>query len=75
MAVIAKERQSRSRDNKRAKGKSPIQVWLDENLIRKLDEMKTEEISSREAVLSALIAGTLHEERTTVQSRSQLSLL
>ena len=41
----------------------PLEVWLPEQLIREIDKLKTEETQSREAVIAALIAGTLREAR------------
>lgn len=56
-------RKAEQRRRRRAQGMKPLEVWLPEQLIREIDKLKTEETQSREAVIAALIAGTLREAR------------
>lgn len=73
-SLLASERKAEQRRRRRAEGMKPLEVWLPEQLIRKIDELKTEEIQSRDAVIMALIAGTLNEARSK-RSGEQLALL
>ncbi len=57
-------RKAEQRRRRRAQGLKPLEVWLPEQLILEIDKLKTEQTHSREAVIAALIAGTLQKARS-----------
>jgi hypothetical protein len=62
------------RQRRREQGLKQLEVWLPEQLIAKIDEIKDRGFHSRDAVLMSLIAGTI-EERKPARSTDQLALL
>lgn len=56
-------RKAEQRRRRRAQGLKPLEVWLPEQLILEIDQLKTEQTHSREAVIAALIAATLQKAR------------
>lgn len=71
---MSQNRKAAQRKRLREEGFKPLEVWLPEGMIRKLDEMKTGEMASRDAVIMALVADTLELARPT-RSGDQPALL
>jgi metal-responsive CopG/Arc/MetJ family transcriptional regulator len=71
---MSQTRKERQREKRRNEGYRPLEIWLPQDMIAKLDAMKTGEMSSRDAVIMALVEDTLDLKRP-VRTRDQLALL
>ena len=71
---MAQDRKAELRARRRKQGFKPLEVWLPASVIEKLDQMKTEEITSREAVIMALVQDTMDLKRPA-NAGDQLALL
>lgn len=71
---MGQDRKADLRKRRRDQGFKPLEVWLHQDIISKLDQLKSEEIPSRDAVIMALIEDTLDLKRP-VQSRDQPMLV
>jgi hypothetical protein len=56
---VTRRRQADWRSNKRAQGFRQLEVWLPGPLVEHLDQLKNDQLPSRDAVLEALLAERL----------------
>ena len=71
---MSQTRKERQREKRRNEGYRPLEIWLPQDMIAKLDAMKTGERASRDAVIMALVEDTLDLKRPA-RTRDQLALL
>ncbi|MEM6409953.1 MAG: hypothetical protein AAF683_00290 [Pseudomonadota bacterium] len=71
---MSQTRKAAQRKRRREEGYKPLEIWLPQDMIAKLDAMKTGEMSSRDAVIMALVEDTLDVQRP-VRSGDQPALL
>jgi hypothetical protein len=55
----ARNRKADQRRRRRKDGLRPLEIWLPAALIEKIDQLKGDDLSSREAVIAAIVATTL----------------
>ena len=72
--MLSQDRKAASRKRRGDEGFKPIEVWLPEHMIEKIDQMKEMSFSSREAVIMALLQDTVGLQRP-VQTGDQPALL
>lgn len=71
---MERDRKADQRARMRRAGYRPLELWLPTQLIERIDRLKTEELSSRDAVIMAIIQDTLSEQRPT-KAEEQMMLL
>ncbi|WP_073977797.1 hypothetical protein [Erythrobacter donghaensis] len=71
---VVRDRKADQRSRRRSQGFKPLEIWLPKALIARIDEMKTEDLSSRDAVIMAMIEESLRVERPS-KAKEQLMLL
>tara|TARA_B100000678_G_scaffold291442_1_gene308399 strand:- start:219 stop:434 length:216 start_codon:yes stop_codon:yes gene_type:complete len=71
---MSQTRKAAQRERRRQEGLKPLEIWLPKDMIRKLDAMRTNDLSSRDAVIMALVADTLDVKRPA-RSGDQPALL
>lgn len=55
----ARNRKADQRRRRRRDGLRPLEIWLPAAMIEMIDELKRDDLSSREAVIAAIVATTL----------------
>ena len=55
----ARNRKAEQRRRRRKDGLHPLEIWLPAAMIEMIDELKRDDLSSREAVIAAIVATTL----------------
>lgn len=60
---MAKDRKIAHRQRRRAEGFKPIEIWLPNHMIAKIDQMKEMSFASRDAVIMALLEDTVGQKR------------
>lgn len=55
----ARNRKAKQRRRRRRVGLRPLEIWLPAAMIEMIDELKRDDLSSREAVIAAIVATTL----------------
>ena len=58
-ANMAQYRKAEQRRRRRQDGLRPLEIWLPAAMIAMIDELKRDDLSSREAVIAAIVATTL----------------
>lgn len=71
---VVRDRKADQRSRRRSQGLKPLEIWLPKALIARIDEMKTEDLNSRDAVIMAMIEESLRVERPS-KAKEQLMLL
>lgn len=71
---VMRDRKADQRSRRRSQGFKPLEIWLPKAMIAKIDEMKTEDLNSRNAVIMAMIEETLLVG-TPGKQKEQLMLL
>ena len=71
---VVRDRKADQRSRRRSQGFKPLEIWLPKALIARIDEMKTEDLNSRDAVFMAMIEESLRVERPS-KAKEQLMLL
>lgn len=71
---MGRDRKAEHRARMRRAGLRPLELWLPNDLIDRIDKMKSEELTSRDAVIIAVIQDTLHLQRPT-KAEEQMMLL
>ncbi|MBL4641266.1 MAG: hypothetical protein JKX86_05550 [Verrucomicrobiales bacterium] len=60
---MSQDRKAAQRERRRKEGFKPIEVWLPEHMIAKIDQMKAMSFASRDAVIMALLEDTVGLQR------------
>jgi hypothetical protein len=55
----ARSRKADQRRRRRKDGLRPLEIWLPAAMIEKIDQLKRHDLSSREAVIAAIVTATL----------------
>ncbi len=55
----ARKRKAEQRRRRRRDGLHPLEIWLPSAMIEMIDQLKRDDLSSREAVIAAIVATTL----------------
>ena len=55
----ARSRKADQRHRRRKDGLRPLEIWLPAAMIEKIDQLKRDDLSSREAVIAAIVTATL----------------
>ena len=58
-ANMAQHRKAEQRRKRRQDGLRPLEIWLPASMIEMIDELKRDDLSSREAIITAIVAKTL----------------
>ncbi len=58
-ANMAQHRKAEQRRKRRQDGLRPLEIWLPAVMIEMIDELKREDLPSREAIITAIVAKTL----------------
>jgi len=58
-ANTAQHRKAEQRRKRRQDGLHPLEIWLPAVMIEMIDELKREDLPSREAIITAIVAKTL----------------
>ncbi|MDZ4274930.1 MAG: hypothetical protein U0995_02755 [Erythrobacter sp.] len=58
-ANMAQHRKAEQRRRRRQDGLRPLEIWLPATMIEKIDELKRDDLLSREAIITAIVAQTL----------------
>ena len=58
-ANMAQHRKAEQRRKRRQDGLRPLEIWLPASMIEMIDELKRDDLLSREAIITAIVAKTL----------------
>lgn len=58
-ANMAQHRKAEQRRKRRQDGLRPLEIWLPAAMIEMIDELKRDDLLSREAIITAIVAKTL----------------
>ena len=58
-ANMAQHRKAEQRRRRRQDGLRPLEIWLPAAMIEMIDELKRDDLLSREAIIAAIVAQTL----------------
>lgn len=58
-ANMAQHRKAEQRRRRRQDGLRPLEIWLPATMIEMIDELKRDDLLSREAIITAIVAQTL----------------
>ena len=58
-ANMAQHRKAEQRRKRRQDGLRPLEIWLPAAMIEMIDELKRDDLLSREAIIAAIVAQTL----------------
>lgn len=58
-ANMAQHRKAEQRRKRRQDGLRPLEIWMPASMIEMIDELKRDDLSSREAIITAIVAKTL----------------
>ncbi|MBY0303576.1 MAG: hypothetical protein K2W86_00300 [Sphingomonas sp.] len=56
---MAQHRKAEQRRKRRQDGLRPLEIWLPAAMIEMIDELKRDDLLSREAIIAAIVAQTL----------------
>jgi hypothetical protein len=56
---MAQHRKAEQRRKRRQDGLRPLEIWLPAAMIEMIDELKRDDLLSREAIITAIVANTL----------------